>query len=288
MSQQRFFTFPMTTLQSIDTLPIKRIFVDGSGSGSFEVPAMSIITDLLSSTYGLFMGAAVLPGLAPVIIPDVIPLASGNNALFTCPVNSRAFISISLFNTAGTTTTVFGIISKDGGTTWQRTAANFTIATVAYGSYEQSTLVLEAGDVIGLNCSQAGLNATGLAQVFFNTAKIRQIYFTAFAAADNTVYTVPAGKTALLVQGTAGPFGQNGPQMFVANGTVGSVTYQFKIKRGAAAAFLMGAAQVLTTLTAASIPGGAINLLLNAGDSIIANSNSAVAGQVMYGVVYEF
>lgn len=54
MSQQRFFTFPQSAALNTDLVPVKRIFADGSGSGSFEVPASSLAG--LASSLGPFAG----------------------------------------------------------------------------------------------------------------------------------------------------------------------------------------------------------------------------------------
>lgn len=141
--------------------------------------------------------------------------ATGNTDLYTCPTNKRAIAcEIALFNNSGVTiTSGFYATIKVSGTYYQSTPAA-TVSNLTNGS-RSSHYILEAGETIAVNVNQQPCNVWGGVMEFDNTSNLKSAKLTAFVVGDNTVYTVPVGKTSVIL-----------PNTFTScNGTIGTLSY---------------------------------------------------------------
>lgn len=154
---------------------------------------------------------------------------SGDVDLFTVPAGSRALVMATIYNSAGTTTTYFTEINKSS--TYFRTGTNATILTnVTANVVVGQGLVGEAGDKFTLNTSQAGLNIFGAAFVFPSTEKLRSYFISTVASGNNTIGTVPAGKTWLLVSGNTQMLGVSAASFIaILNASGGALNYKANI-----------------------------------------------------------
>jgi hypothetical protein len=86
--------------------------------------------------------------------------------------------------------------------------------TLGNGS-RSSHYVLEAGESIAVNVNQQPCNVWGGVWEFDNTSNLKSAKLTSFVSGNNTVYTVPVGKTAAVLPNTFTP----------CNGSVGTFSY---------------------------------------------------------------
>ena len=127
-------------------------------------------------------------------------LASGNNDLYTVPANKRAMIaSYSSYNQSGGTIIFFTQI-KIGGV-YYRVEANISLGTLGTASSSTTPhIFLEAAESIAVNTDLVGLNINYKVIEFDATVPVKTIMkLASWASGDNTLYTVPAGKTAILL-----------------------------------------------------------------------------------------
>lgn len=257
-------------------------FYKGTGSS-----APNVVPLTSTALMGLLQGTAALPGLTSVQIP-LSTLASGDNYVFTAPAGMRAYAQVSLYNPTGGSITFNVRISKDGGVTSWRDGSNVVMNTLT-ATWCSSSLIMEAGDKLNINCTALGLVSMGMAQEFLSTAQIKQVVFTAFVSGDNVVYTCPAGKHAVIpMSETRGTFSDTNGQAFLSNETGGTVTFHLSVKpSGGASTQVSNAGSVLTNVDAA-VTANQFSTTFNPGDSLILNTNSSTAGQAFRCNVYEF
>lgn len=240
-----------------------------------------------------FMGDVPPTGLT-MAGPAPVTLSTGTTQIYTVPAGKRAYVWGEAYNTSVGNILIDSKISKDSGATYTPLNNQATLATVTGSAFATSGLILEAGDIWALTtATNNGLNVFPAVYLFSNTAKIKQVLFTAFASGDNIVYTCPGGKTATVISGVAGMYNNNGATLSQINATGGSVTYQVKFTPSGSATLTVGTAVTINNALGAAtrnaiLPPSALNnLVLNAGDAIVVNSSSATAGQATYFNVYE-
>jgi hypothetical protein len=266
-------------------------FPDGTSFATAgSSPALtSIITGVVTSLQSLMQGTVALPGLTSVQVPFVT-LGSGDNYVYTCPANTRAYMMFSIFNpTVGGLT--FNVrISRDGGVTSYRDG-NDVVVNAATATYCSTSLILEPGDQFNIHVTGPGLTGMGSAQQFSNTAKIKQVVFSAFVSGDNVVYTCPTGKNALIpMSENRGDFVDLNGQCFLSNETGGTPSLMLKVKPNGVGSSSQVAATVSTLANNSdtSMNGNNFSTVFNPGDQLIVNTNSSTAGQVFRCNVFEF
>lgn len=150
---------------------------------------------------------------------------------------------------------------------------------------------MEAGETFSFNVSSQPLSVFGGILEFDNTAALKTVKLTTLTNGNNTIYTTPAGKTALLVTsgdgGGTGTFGywnasgasRNVNLYIVPNGGSAGVNNQW-----APTATVPNGASWLGNVTNIALSG----LALNSGDSIVVSTNAATATQVTWVTILEF
>lgn len=181
---------------------------------------------------------------------------------------------------------------KTGGVYYKlTTSASFTVATnTATTNTVQGSIILEAGESLSVNTSLVGLNASSSIIEFDSTSNVRMVRATSIVSGDNTIYTCPAGKSALIV-----PYG--GEPFYAGGATSGSLS-------------IVSSSGLTPNLTWYMIPNGGskgnnniIKLLtatnasfrnyvsyfsqMNAGDSIVMNTSATLANTQVLLIVCE-
>lgn len=217
-------------------------------------------------------------------------IATGDVDLFTAGAGKRvAVIAVDAFNPTAGSINVFGEVKISG--TYYR--IHNTVTAVGIGAEALPAFilpyVLEPGESISINSSALGLNISLKLVEFPSTISYYTPKLTTLAASTNTLYTVPAGKSASL-QATNGSGLETLRQgnCVISNSTGGSITFSANIvPTGGAVATtnqISATAQTLLNLRANLFN---CNQTMTAGDFINVTSNSATAGSFAYVTVYE-
>jgi len=123
---------------------------------------------------------------------------SGNLDLYTVPAGFRGTYLAATFggSTNATTITYYPTVLTNG-TRW-RISSNSTITTNSLSTFT-TTFVYDANETVAWNFNNTGLNLHALFMVWPTNIPIYSSKVFNPGAGNNTVYTVPAGKTALPV-----------------------------------------------------------------------------------------
>jgi hypothetical protein len=208
---------------------------------------------------------------------------AGDIDLYTVPAGKKAYVlNCGGYNAvAGTCATYMEL--KDTGT-YYRIRGNANFATLTGSTFSQS-IFLSAGQTLSVHTSQAGMNLWAKVIEFDATAYVASKEILSLVNGDNTVYTCPAGKMAILL----GPSGVvvDIPPLFYVNVSGGSrIVYWNVVASGSAP----GASNRVTALiTVANTESSATNvpMCLSAGDYININTNSGDPTQIAWVNVVE-
>ena len=233
-------------------------------------------------------GAAFLPGATAVSIYQT-GVGIGNADLYLCPASMRcAFLSIWAFNTGVTSTAIIPLI-KHAGVYNRVGTASVSIATNA-ASGATSGFILEAGDTIAVNSSAAGvLNIFGQVIQFSNTAALMTKYLIGCANGDNTVYTVPLGKSAVVVSNSLLPSSAIN-QAVTANfsSDISGRNVHFNLVPAAGTPGSTNQSSPQQTVTATLVTSTNFNFTLTAGQFVSVNVDVGNAAQIAWLNVMEF
>lgn len=248
----------------------------GSGGGS-------------SFNYAFPMGTN-LPNAKFVSGQAVISSATDTD-LYTVPSNKRAFVLGWMVNNPGSSASVspeFKISSTYYPLVTAGTGNNFYVPFVPY--------VAEAGESFSINTASATTTSAYVSVIEFdNTANLKSVKITSFINGNNTVYTVPAAKTAFLVPMNL--LGQ--PQGSTTSPSVGSEVIGYANASGSSRSIQMyqvpSGQSVGTNYSVAgsfNVANGTSNGrgfqgALNTGDFIVINSNASTASQLGWVTVIE-
>lgn len=173
----------------------------------------------------LYAGGAVpLPNskFVSVLKPSI---ATGVQDLYTAPPNRRAIVTLVCgLNLTGLSVT-YNFQVKFGSPTYFRLSPATVLGNgAAIVALAPNNYILEPGDTVAFNSNTgAGFNLSMIVVEFDNTSKLSSKKVTGLTTGANTVYTVPIGKTALLVSSSTASFQLNATLLaFVACGAVGA------------------------------------------------------------------
>lgn len=189
-------------------------------AGSGDTEEITLGTNLsfsgttLNAAGGGGGGSPVSSGLPPLTGTAykrafVSGLASGDNIVYTAPAGKRAYIN------------AFGVYNTSGGSlnfypTWVISSTHYkfsgTLACGANASNQVATsvaIILEPGESFGINVSGTGMNGYARVVEYDNTTKVYAAKkYSSWSSGDNTIYTVPAATSAMLIDGV-GMMAQN-------------------------------------------------------------------------------
>lgn len=280
-----------TNTTQIATTAFVQDAVTGVGGGSPGGTSGQIQYNSAGSFGGVSMlspSGTMLPNLVFRSIYKNVT-ATGNTDLYTCPVGKRAIAcEITVFNNSGGGITTFFTTVKIGGVYYQTTSAGSIAGNNLQGS-KSSHYILEAGETIAVNVTSQPCNAWGGVFEFDNTSNLKSSKLTTFAIGDNTVYTVPGGKSAYVFPNTFLP----------CSGTAGTFSYGNLSGGNRAITFNLvpsggtpGATNAIAINAAVASPNTSFNptitgLSMAAGDFFSVNTDAATAAQFAFVTVVE-
>jgi hypothetical protein len=207
--------------------------------------------------------------------------AAGNSDLYTCPANKRAYVPVIIGMTSNGSAAVARAQIKHGGT-YYPIGGTFTCTATAGIISTSGSPILEAGDIISVVTTGVGsANLWATVIEFDNTSSIKShILYTIDHTQTVTLYTVPANKTALIMN-YDGTWPYGGGSGIVYNGTGSSLTAMkvYAVPSGLAAdeTTRLNPTSSLATGTT-RIVAAAVNL--QAGDTIQINTSAAASDAV--------
>ena len=217
-------------------------------------------------------------------------IGTGDVDIYTAPAAKRALIEfIGGFNPSA------GIINwypeiKSGGSYYRIAAAIAAGANSAAGS-AAAGIILEPGETLSVHTDGTGLNLSASAIQFDSTSPLRTVKLTGMSTGDNTLYTVPTGKTALVL--AANPFITNAASVVpvVADSGGARIVNICAVPFGGSTACASNAAteiagQSVTASTRANVAAG--GLTMAAGDFLVVDIAAGAATQLAWVNVLEF
>lgn len=254
------------------------------------MPSQNAINNVLMNpiNYGY-----ILPG-CKFVGATLANVGSGDVDLYTCPAGKRAYVvQILLLNNDGVNTlTYFPEIKVSG--TYYRINTTGTVNPSTYAKPINSlnyNLCLEAGESFSMNINQSSQTIWLAVIEFDNIASLSTHKLLTLASGDNTIYTVPAGKTAILLNGnamqTAGSSALSLISYYNTSGSARSIKF-YIVKSGDSTGSTNQSyqnASVSNNNTLLAIFQGCATLA--AGDFVVINTDSNAAGQVAWANVLE-
>lgn len=235
-----------------------------------------------------FAGKLKLTGVSyPRVWGSNLPI--GDNDLYTVPVGKKllVFSNYRIYNQGIGTLTTYPEI-KSGGNYYR---INNNISVLVNGTSLQqpnsSPIILNAGESWALNvATNNGLNGFFSAIQFDASNLLSSSKILALVNGNNTIYTVPVGKTAMILDGSTNLLNYNGSTQVI-NTSGGAISYTYYIVPNGGSPDATNQATNAISISNNVNQGNNISSSLNAGDSVVVNSPSAAAGQWAYVTYFE-
>ena len=230
-----------------------------------------------------------LSGLA-YVPANGTPAASGIVDWYTCPAGKRAAImGISYCSPSGSAS--IAPMLKSGGNYYNLNSTQTATAIGVGAGGIVNLIILEAGESISTNQSTSSINVWISIMEFDSDISFKTVKLLSLASGNNPLYTCPAGKTAIFVSDNLSPLSVS---------TVKSVNYwnnsgasrnisAYHVPNGGSPG---SSNQFLPTIPQAVSNGSfmtnsAVSNCMNAGDSIVINTDAATATQFAWVTVQE-
>ncbi len=262
----------------------------GPSSGAAAAPTFRGLSNVDLSSIVMSSGGVPIPNGVAKAVAANITAGAANTDLYTVPSGKRAYWNGCVAYNAAAGTSVFFPETKIAGT-YFRVAGNTSLAASTGFTQVNGSIILEATETASIN-SDAGstnLNITCNLIEFDDTAKILTKKVTSLTSGDNTLYQVPAGKSAILLT--------DGLQLPWFRANQGNVCNIVVSDSGASRNWFLkytpsgGSIRQISQSTAvgASAPGtlgGCITMASQ--DTLTVNVNTAASGQIAWVNVLEF
>ncbi len=208
--------------------------------------------------------------------------ASGDVDIYTVPSGRRLLVLLARSFNANGSTSVGYIEVKISGT-YYRLTANVSTNTLTPGSFTPS-FVAEPGDIIAFNATQANQTFWLNAIEYDSTVTLYSPRITSFVNGNNTVYTVPSGKTATgIAAASISP--TSAPSSYFNFTTVSRTVTTYMVQSGGSPSVNN---QTQATATVVNLAGlGFITASMAAGDSIVVATDSNSGSQFAWVTVSE-
>ena len=226
-------------------------------------------------------GASYLSLIAPA-------LATGNNDLYTVPAGKRAiFGGFTLQNTSVGNIVWYPAIKISG--TYYRLNSDTTTATGALGNQQGIGYIAEPGETLAIvTATNNGANVFPWVVLFDSTIPVYSSKLLALANGDNTLYTVPSGKAAVLLNTLMAAIASDtAAGLFYVNSSGGARTIQWSFVESGQALGTGYLATASTNVNGATRSGLSGRPSLGAGDFVNINTNAATATQIAWVSVME-
>lgn len=265
--------------------------VPGDFRGSMKFTNMHFADGSTQSTgvnYTLFVGGVQVP-VNNVKFPSCygVNLSAGNHDLYTVPSGKMALvIDVTSTVPAGNPTSVTGLSEAKISGTYH--PFDFFALGQAAGHYgEQRSLapfLLRAGEIFAVNTDHSGLTAWPFIVEFDSVANITDTRLLSLSSGNNTLFTMPGGKTVAFVGMPSGLDLPGAGRVWYYNGTLADRTIQANLVPASGSPSLNNAifngAVPSGQMVQAVLYGG-----LAPGDTININTDSSASGQIAW-IVY--
>lgn len=213
-------------------------------------------------------------------------LLVGNNDIYTVPAGKRLFLpSYGYTNPVGGTINFYLMLKN--GNTYYRLRGNTPVGATTSGLFGLGALY-NAGETVAVQTTVAGGGFNGVGILFDDTASFKRKELFNLDNTQRTIYTVPAGKKARVLNNTQPDTFSNPANVAISNDSGAGVTV--KIYYVPVGQTLNAAAHIVSTTT----PGSGLTLtpnvppILPSGWSIVAESSTATATQLIWLMINEF
>lgn len=248
---------------------------------------------MMSKTANSIGASLVFPGV-PLLTGLALPvcrgnnMASGSNDLYTVPVGKRAMIcSMNTFKPGAGTTNFYPEIKISG--VYYRLRAAVPNVTNARVNVTGVRYIAEAGETLSVRTDSSGLNAWVKVIEFSIDVPLYSPKLLSLSTGDNTIYTVPTGKSVNIINGLfentglAVLLGQLHSSLLYANESGASRTLKWSVipsGQSNGVGFNIATSFVVanTSSSAAFFSAGS----LNTGDSVILNIDAGTATQLAW------
>lgn len=229
----------------------------------------------------LFGGAAKLIGAS---YPRAfINTSSGDNTVYTVPTGKSAYVIAGrAHNTAGSSRTLYTGIEVSS--TVYRMSSNISVGA-GLDQDLQGGFVLNAGEKLIVNSTGTVVNIS-FQIIEFEKGNLKTSRVLSLSNGDNTIFTVPAGKTAMIVN-PSGTHIDNGASVNVVNDSGGALNYQvYNVPNGGSS----GSTNLMSQSTAVNDntrTDFSFATSLDAGDFIVVNTSGGTTTQTAWVTYYE-
>ena len=250
--------------------------------GNLKVVESAPVPALVYPSVVRVSGASYVSAIGPA-------LATGNNDLYTVPAGKRAlFGAVSVHNTSAGNIDWYVAIKISG--TYYRLSTTVTTAAGAIGANQQISYIAEPGEILAIvTATNNGLNVFPTVVIFDNTIPVYSSKLLALANGDNTIYTVPSGKSAVLLNVglMAIAIDNSASALCYVNSSGGARTIQWSFVESGQAlgtGYLVTPSSNVNDANRSSLAG---RPTLGAGDFVNINTNAATATQIAWVSVME-
>lgn len=274
---------------TLDMFPgdVKLLICDNTGGAEFRTEPSSTPRNLA------FMGVSLPSGIFKRIFGS--NLALGDNDIYTVPTGKRALIGQPVAYNASAGTIAWFTEIKVSGTYYRLGPTTSSTTLLGSATSNNAGIILEAGEIIAVNlATTAGLNVQFPVIEFDASASLKSVKVLGPATGDNTLYTCPAGKSAVVLS----QVGAIPLDAIVGTGLSGSIYFCcdaggtrnvkiFSVASGGASATtnqLSGA----TGFGASTRGTLGFNGALGAGDFLVVNVDVGNAAQITWANILEF
>lgn len=268
---RRVIIFTLSALLLMTTQAMAQWPAVNSNGGTLNVVPFG----LMGAYNGKFVGAMIAGA------------GTGDIDIYTVPTSKKAIIAgVAGYNPTAGTINWYGQMKLSG--TYRRVTGTIGSLTNT-GSSAVANFILEAGDKLAIHTDATGLNVFPNIYEVDDTAPIKTASLASFSVGDNTLYTVPGGKTAM-VQGN--PVTGFSPP--ISSAAAVGYTNDSGLARTIYVAFIpSGGSSIQGAATGANVNNGSqaqrgIAPTLATGDAVILNTSSNAAGQFAWVTVLEF
>lgn len=217
----------------------------------------------------------------------------GDTDLYTVPLNKKCIIfggtttSFGTFFNTGNTVNFFPEIKINGVYYRLKSTTTIGIGGQIIQDFVRGTIILNAGESISINvATNAGLNMWAAGIEFASTVTtIKTARILNLVNGDNTIYTVPANKSAVCVSPFQ-PAGIGGA-LCITNASGGSLTYTPYLVPAGGVSAQSNQFSVLSSISNGATSSYAWHGTMKTGDSIVLNTSSGNTGQTVWTTVFE-
>ncbi len=250
---------------------------------SASIPGLSSFSP---ATFGLSLVNKTL-----ITVHQTVTTTGSNQTIYTCPSNRRAmYLNVIYSNNSGVTASVNNVITV-GGATVSYTAVSVATPGVSIQAGNLVAPIFEAGDVFAINTTQQPMGVVASFIEFDATSNLKSgKKVGSWSIGDNTIYTVPGGKTAIVMVGTV--LGINGYSgIAYANGSGATRTTKWNLVPSGGSPS-NGNLLHTSTGTTNGVAGSGVNngnstFFMAAGDFLSINTDSALDTQIGFATVME-